>query len=374
MSVCSFLSDEEVGFHDPSSFLEFSLDTSNITKTPIACKSFNLKKLQALLFQTNFYLQKLEERMNETQRKLEVEVCIRQLRSHQTVLGLKINAEVIDDSFMAFVMEKQQKILEEVKKVLDFKNELLSCSDLNFNADTTGMSSPQTTPAFSAQKVFTFKDFDAVDGEVSAKLNQVFFHFFSSVKEFEAIDCIFQGFEKKYPKTAESLQKAVKSIGMYKNLTRRENLSSSESRTREIFKEITGQAEEMTEKAILLQRLHLNLNGGRGEQVEMKTVFVQTENEEYRFKVQVLEEQLQDLHFKFQEISTENEKIKKYQNELVNQVKKNKGENKENCDFFKERYENSNRILLNLQENQKKITKENEFLKKDLKKKVECKK
>ena len=63
MSVCSFLSDEDLqslAHGECQSFLEMSLDTSDIVAKERTPDKENLKRLQAMLFQTNFYLQKLE--------------------------------------------------------------------------------------------------------------------------------------------------------------------------------------------------------------------------------------------------------------------------------------------------------------------------
>ena len=357
-----------------------SLDTSAIeVKERLGAKD-NLKKLQAMLFQTNFYLQKLEEKMNETQRKLDVEVCIRQLRSHQTVLGLKINAEVIDDSFMSFVAEKQKKLLEEVKKVLEFKHDLLSNSDINATGgcDTTSMSSPQVTPAFSAQKTFTFKDLDCMDIEVSCKLNQVFYNFFAHKTEQEAIESLYQGtFSQNFPKITENLEKAIKSISTYKSLALGKNLNTVQIKCRENLKQIETQAKSLNLKSSALKELHLNLANIDKRQGKTssctQTCEASLDSEEQQLRVQDLQEQLSFLNMKFEEIYEENAEIKKYQSELVRKMKGNKNSDKENSEFFKERFENSNRLLSNLQENYKRVLKENELLKDDLRKKIEGK-
>ena len=353
-----------------------SLDTSAIEMKDRLMAKDNLKKLQAMLFQTNFYLQKLEEKMNETQRKLDVEVCIRQLRSHQTVLGLKINAEVIDDSFMAFVAEKQKKLLEEVKKVLDSKHDLLSNSDINVTegCDTTSLSSPQVTPAFSAQKTFTFKDLDCMDIEVSCKLNQVFYNFFASKTEQEAIESLYQGtFNQNFPKITENLHKAIKSISTYKTLANGKNINTAQIKCRENLKQIENQAKTLNQKSLALKELHLNLIKHEKTSCFTQTCETSLDSEEQQLRVQDLQEQLHLLNMKFEEIYEENHEIKRYQSELLSKIKGNKNSDKENSEFFKERFENSNRLLSNLQENYKRVLRENEVLKDDLRKKIEGK-
>lgn len=377
MSLCSFLSDPEVNDSESQSFLDFSLDTSNIDHLNNQLDprvSSNLTLLQKLLCQTNLCHHKLESKMSETQRKLDLEICIRKVKAHQTVLNLKMSESNIDSSFMNFVQEKHRKLLKEVEKVLDGCNE----NELTQGGDTTGLSSPQATPAFSGQKNFSFKEFDCLDLEISSKINSVFYKFFQYPGETQALEGVVEGnFVKKFPRIGESLQKVVKSLGMYRTGSKRQSISSAENVCKDNSELRVITNSRCVQKALALQELHLNLDFLKKklpENSEKTANFTQTlDTEDYHIKVQGLEVQLKELTGKLESLQKENEDIQRYQNELISHIRKNKGFGKENCEFFKDRYENSNRILVDLQEKHKKVLLENEKLKGDLRKKSECK-
>lgn len=379
MSQCSFLSDPDLNNSETQSFLDFSLDTSEIEQisnqvNPTRADS-NLKYIQKLLFQCNFYLRKLEFKMLEVKDRLEIEICIRKVKAHQTVLSLKINEASIDSSFMAFVREKHQKLLKDIGKVLGISDE----HEVTQGCDTTGICTPQATPAFSAQKIFSFKEIDSLDNEISFRVNSVFYKFFQYPYENEALEAATEGnFDKKFPKFTESLQKVVKSLGIYKTMSRSESISSSESRCKENSKLKTTETQKCIKNALSLQELHLNLGFLHKNQSQIPknpeniSEFTQTLNNDHTKNIKDLESQLINLHKKLESLQKENEEIREYQSKLLTQISKNKGLGKENYEFFKDRYENSNRILMELQDNNKKVALDNERLKEELRKNNEC--
>jgi len=309
--------------------------------------------------------------MSETQRKLDLEICIRKVKAHQTVLNLKMTESNIDSSFMNFVVEKHQKLLKEVEKALEGCSE----NDLTQGGDTTGLSSPQATPAFSGQKNFCFKEFECLDLEVSNRVNSVFYKFFQYPGETQALEGVSEGgFLKKFPRIGESLMKVVRSMGMYRARTKSESVSSAENQCRENSELRMASSAKSVQKALALQELHLNLEFLKARQPENTENLTRTVGtEDYQSKVQGLEVQLKELMEKLESLQKENGDIQRYQNELIAHIRKNKGLGKENCEFFKDRYENSNRVLVDLQEKHKEVLLENEKLKGAVRKTSECK-
>ena len=378
MSLSSFVSDELFEAEENQSYFNFSMETSNIIHhSRISTFSnpqsqTNLKHLQSLLFQTNFFLQKLEEKMNETLRTIDVEVFIRQLRSHQTVLSLKVNSDNIDDSFMNFVVEKHHRLVEEVKKALEDKAEINSVSQVTpkYAIENLDTSAPQITPAFSAAKNFSFKDSESCDKEISSKINELLVQLMSSQCE-ELFEDSF--FRMRFPRVSESLTRICEVVGEIRKNKRRERMQGISERVDKSSSECMSNETLQNEvkKSLALQELHLNLsflkNKPQEKVSERLSCCTQTSEplpnpEFYCKKVEMLETQLKNLQDLLSEMKSEKDTIEKYQKQLVLHISDNKlQDTSESTVFYKERYENANRHLIHLQEQYKKLTNKNKF-------------
>ena len=381
MSICSFISDEAIETEGNQSYLNFSIETSNIVSTshisnlssPLT--NPNLKKLQTLLFQTNFYLKKLEEKMNETQRTLDFEVFLRQLRSHQTVLSLKINSENIDDTFLNFVTEKHTRLLEEIKNSLNEKIEINCVSQITPTSEyeNTENSCILNTPAFSASKSFSFKDSDDIDKQLAVKIEEVFRDFVSFDEEKEA----FKGFENnffrlRFPKISETLKNFLTTMVAHKENKKKKKFTKV---LKNFEKENNEHAKKEMEKALALQEFHLNLSflnqKNRKNLIQSET---QTEAKDNSIKkIESLESQLKSLQSLLTIMQKDKDSIEKYQKVLIQQLTQQKPkENTEQLEFFKERFENTNKLFINLQDSYKSLTNENKALTKALEKRLAC--
>lgn len=382
MSICSFISDE--GGENSQSYMEFSVDTSNILHTdnissfssPLAC--LNLKKLQTLLFQTNYYLKKLEEKMNETQRTFDIEVPLRQLRSHQTVLSLKINSETVDDAFMNFVTEKHSRIMDEIKKVLAEKPEITSVSKVTQVSvfENTEIISNQNTPAFSSGKSFIFRDCDNIDKQLSVKIEEIFAKFVSVDSVEESLETLNQNFFRlQFPKISDVIKKFLVSVQNFRQYRKKNRFDSVINKINENSENLNENVAKEVKKTLALQELHLNLSNLKKRNQANSESFTQTDDScsstEQSTRINSLELQLKNLQDILSAIKKEKETIEKYQEVLVNKISKTK--NPEKTIFFKERYEKTTELLLKTQESLNKLTTQNNLIQKTSEKKLNCK-
>jgi hypothetical protein len=368
---------------------DFSLDTSQIAHSlnvSGAQTGLNLKKLQTLLFQTNFYMKKLEEKMNETQRTIDMEVYLRQLRSHQTVLLLKVNAETIDDSFMQFVTEKHSKLLAEVRKGLEKGREignLTQGSSENY-CEMTDISVSQATPAFNQGKNFVFKDFDGADSEVADKLHEIFAGFLTAESEEQAAQWLEQGiFKLKYPRIAAVMGKLLKVLQTYRNDWKNERSNRAKNGIMENLAKVTGDkvVKEQVTKALALQELHLNLEnlGKRKEDRQKTCISTQTltpslESEGQTKKVEDLELQLAGLTSMISTMRKEKESIERCQAQLARRLSKPKPiSTSEEMQFYKDRFESANKSIATLQEAKDSLAFHSAKVSEELASRISCK-
>lgn len=293
--------------------------------------------------------------MNETQRTLDIEISLRQLRSHQTVLSLKLNSDYIDDPFMSFVSEKHQRVIEEIQKVLNENTGISSISQVA--AEFENLEISQKTPAFSAAKSFAFKENEICDREVSEKIHEIL-RVFDGNGVNELIEE--HGFLMKFPKISESLKRFAEVI-------KRAKTGRKSERMQEIVKRIDENALECEKneklqgevrKTLALRELHLNLLGlPKKSKLGVESVSVQTtENatENHFRQVETLEFQLKNLQNLLSSMKSEKKSIEKCQQQLIEQLTHKKPS--ESTVFYKERFESTSQHLINLQDEYKKLS------------------
>lgn len=278
------------------------------------------------------------------------------------------------------------QIVEEAKKLIDGNEELSSISQISHSniCETASISFSLNTPAFSACKNFAFKDLDSLDHEISEKINQIFIKFYTYDNENAALSALEDlTFRAKFPRVTESLKKVIMSTAAYRKNSKDEKLAKIQQKIDKNSKKIVNDENlnSYVGKALALQELRLNLDflNRKPQEKEKLASCTQTADctyydEDHNKRVSVLEGQLENLTSIIKSMQNEKALIERFQDQLLKEINRKKTqETQESFTFFKERYENTNKLFLNLQDSHKRSESLNKILVKKLEKTRGCK-
>ncbi|OMJ88948.1 hypothetical protein SteCoe_8953 [Stentor coeruleus] len=278
------------------------------------------------------------------------------------------------------------QMAEEVKKLIDGNEELSSISQISHSniCETASISFSLNTPAFSACKNFTFKDLDSLDHEISERINQIFIKFYTYDNENAALTLLEDlSFRAKFPHINESLKKVIISTAAYRKNSKTEKMAKIQQEIDKNSKKIINDENLnlYVGKALALQELRLNLDflNRKPKEKEKLASCTQTADctyydENHNKRVSVLEGQLENLTGIIKSMQNEKMIIERFQDQLIKEINRKKNqETQESFTFFKERYESTNKLFLNLQDSHKKTESLNKILIKKLEKTQGCK-